>query len=140
MAQTTRLRFMQTEADLRFAWRLRNANREFFFNSELISWEQHTLWWLSQLKRLDFQFYIIWRNGHRAGTIAHEEKWMREAGYWLVFLQNLCIAEKYRGHGLAKWAIKELMRRNRFIIAQVKPDNKHVIRMYEELGFWRVRQ
>ena len=119
--------------DTMFAFRLRNVNSKAFFNSKQLNWEDHIRWLTKATARPDFDFYIIEWYEQPAGTLAVEHRKDCE------FLQNLCVSEWARGHGLARWAITELMKPNRFIIAQVKPENKSVIRMYEELGFWRAR-
>jgi ribosomal protein S18 acetylase RimI-like enzyme len=120
--------------DIRFAFDLRNANAANFFYSKPLEWLDHVVWCteVRDNERGDFDFYILEVTGKRAGTIGVEHRQDCE------FLQNLCVHEWARGQGLAKWAICQLMKPGRFIIAQVKPSNKHVIKMYEELGFWRV--
>lgn len=132
MAQTPSLRRinMYGTDDIAFATALRNQNRAAFFDDRTISFTESYNWHQSQADR---DFYIIWLGNRRAGTIAVQHREDCE------FLQNLCVDEWARGRGIARWAICQLMKPGRFIIAQVKPDNKHVIKMYEELGFWRVR-
>ena len=119
--------------DQSFTFTLRNDNRSSFFYDCEIKWMDHVKWLEQDGTRPDFDFFIIEWYGERAGTIAVEHRKDCE------FLQNLCVASWARGHGLARWAIQELMLPNRFIIAQVKPENVSVINMYEELGFWRVK-
>lgn len=135
MAQTSDLKLIRLDIhteDLEFSFVLRNSNREFFFDSKPLTYLQHLAWHKRKLDDPFFGFFIIWKGNHRVGTIALEHR------PECTFLQNLCIHKDYRGQGIAKWAIKQLMRKNRFIVAQVKPDNVNVIKMYEELGFWKV--
>lgn len=119
--------------DTMFAFNLRNANCKAFFNSKQLNWEGHVQWLTKAVANPDFDFYIIEWYEQPAGTLAVEHRKDCE------FLQNLCVSDWARGHGLARWAIQELMLPNHFIIAQVKPENVSVINMYEELGFWRVK-
>lgn len=109
---------------------LRNMNRQFFFDQRFLPIEDSLRWHQTQTDR---DFYIIWYGKSIAGTIAVQHLEDCE------FLQNLCINEAFRGKGLARWAVTQLMKPGRFIIAQVKPENEKVIKMYEELGFWRVK-
>ncbi len=122
------------EYDLAFTYDLRIDNREFFFTSKGFSWRDHVAWIHQAHLIPKFDFYLIMSGDKRAGTIAVEHRESCE------FLQNLCIATEFRGKGLARWAITQLMKPNRFIIAQVKPENKKVIKMYKELGFWQVKR
>jgi ribosomal protein S18 acetylase RimI-like enzyme len=135
MSQTTKLKLINIydHSDLAFTCNLRNDNREFFFNPDHIDWFSHCQWLSDKNRQKDFEFFIIWVGRKRAGTIAVEH---RDS---CNFLQNLCISSEYRGRGLAKWAIQQLMKKGKFTVAQVKPDNKKVIKMYTELGFWRVK-
>lgn len=136
MAQTPDLRLKRLNPDdnydIRFATALRNQNRHAFFDDRQVGLADSRDWFYRH--RWERDFYIIWVDQSRAGTIAVQH--LKEC----EFLQNLCVHPNFRGCGLARWAIIQLMKPNRFIIAQVKPDNKHVIRMYEELGFWRVKR
>lgn len=137
MAQTPvrKLRRMRPNSlfDMTFAYDLRVANAKYFFTEEPPLWPDHVSWYAHRCKDPNFDFYLIWTGGVRVGTIAVEHRPECE------FLQNLCIKEEFRGYGIARWAITQLMLPGRFIIAQVKPSNKHVIKMYQDLGFWRVR-
>ena len=119
--------------DTYFTFDLRNKNKDFFFDTQELHWDCHVEWLRSKASNPAFNFYIILCDNERAGTIAVEHRDSCE------FLQNLCVDEKFRGRGLAKFAITALMKPGRFIVAQVKTDNSHVIKMYQSLGFWKVK-
>ena len=132
MAQTPSLKKLNRHSyeQIAFVTWLRNENRLAFFDEKYVFIEDSLRWHQTQTDR---DFYIIWYGKQMAGTLAVQH--LKDC----EFLQNLCINETFRGKGLAKWAVTKLMKPGRFIIAQVKPSNKHVIKMYEELGFWRVK-
>ena len=126
-----RLCFTDTHG-LGFAYFLRNENAALFFHNKKVSWKEHLQWFRGRSRDPQFEFFIIWWHGQRVGTIGVEHRKDCE------FLQNLCIVGSARGNGLARWAITQLMLPHRFIVAQVKPSNRSVIKMYQELGFWKV--
>jgi len=119
---------------MEFALRLRNENADYFFKAAKVDWWGHTKWFKKKAEDQTFEFFIIKQGYVNVGTLAVEHRPTCE------FLQNLCIDTSYRGKGIAKQAIKLLMVPRRFIIAQVKSDNKKVIKMYEKLGFWQVKR
>lgn len=138
MAQTTKLELdilnPRNKRQLEFTFRLRNENAQFYFDSNELDWDKHVTWMLEKYADIDYYFYLIRKGNNMVGTIA-----FRYEGEHCRFLQNLCVDKPYRGQGIAKKVIKMLMKPKMFIMAQVKPDNKKVIRMYQELGFWKVK-
>lgn len=120
--------------EMEFALKLRNDNADYFFRSAKVDWWDHVKWFRSNASNTAFEFFIIMCNNKRAGTLAVEHRASCE------FLQNLCVHKDFRGRGLAKKAITKLMKPNRFIVAQVKSDNRKVIKMYDDLGFWQVKR
>ena len=52
-------------------------------------------------------------------------------------MQNLCIVDWARRQGIARWAITQLMLPGRFVVGEIQTSNKHVIKMYQDLGFWK---
>lgn len=139
MAQTPRnlklkkLKFTDTDG-IDYIWKLRNAHTQFFFYNKPINWTHHYSWAAHRLNDPAFDFYLIMLGRKRIGTIAVEHRPDCE------FLQNLIVEEQYRGRGIAKWAIRQLMKPNRFIVGQAWPTNKAMLKAYEQLGFWRVRR
>ena len=127
-----------SDPGLHFAYTLRNANAEFFFYGKKVTWVQHTEWFINCSKyHPEFEFFIIWQRKLRdirelrVGTIAVEHRKDCE------FLQNLCIVDWARRQGIARWAITQLMRPGRFVVGEIQTSNKHVIKMYQDLGFWK---
>src|SRR5690349_18055177 len=82
--------------DLSWVRELRNKNREYFFDNNLVTKEQQEKWF----KALDYPFYIIEYNGNPAGTIGIKKN------NTYIEIHNVLIDEIYRGKGI----LKEVMR------------------------------
>ena len=120
-----------TKEDLEFARKLRNANRDYFFDSYKIDRETHLAWFTASQLDPDFEFYIIWDGKKRVGTIsAHSTMETVEVG-------NIIIDKKYRKKGYFKKAIKELLNiyQDKQAFLKVIPTNKTAIKAYEAIGF-----
>ena len=118
-----------TEKDLDFARKLRNDNREYFFNQEIIRPLAQLNWFMGILGTLDYWFYIIW-DKKRVGTISYKLKdGIGEVG-------NVVIDKKYRKKGYLKLAFEELLKLHKEkMCLKVIPTNINAILAYEALGF-----
>ena len=96
-----------TEKDLTFARRLRNKNRNYFFDSRKVDELTHHAWFTASQLDPDFHFYIIWEKEDRVGTIsAHDNGEVIEIG-------NVLIDENHRKKGYCRKAIRELLELHR---------------------------
>lgn len=98
-----KLRFM-TASDLpqTLAWRNRDDVRCWFFNSDLISPEQHEDWWYTQ-GQYD-QMFIIQADGVDCGQVALYN-WARGDNE-IEFGRMMIGEERYRGNGVGLAAVK----------------------------------
>ena len=112
-----------TEDDLEFARRLRNSNRQYFFNTRYVTRKEHLAWFKSTKKGLYARFYIIWDDKKRVGTISIKRN---EIG-------NVLIEEKSRGKGFLRKVLGKIQVKN--VCVKVRPDNEVGIAIYKALGF-----
>ena len=120
-----------TREDLEFARKLRNKNRDYFFDPRKINKIIHEAWFEVMQKDPDMEFFIIWEDGKRVGTIsAHETMDNVEIG-------NIIIDKKHRRKGYFKQALAELLifHPGKSPFLEVKPENKAAIKAYESIGF-----
>ena len=120
--------------DIQFLVDLRNQHREFFFDSNPVTFEQ-TLRWVRQFSPVR-RLFILWFNGQRVGTIGYRQLDVGE--YRLRWLENLAILPEFQGLGLAKWMLEQMQEPGMFVLAQVFSSNRKVLRLYKEMGFMRV--
>lgn len=113
--------------DLEWARKLRNKNREHFFDNSLISKEQQEKWY----KTLAYPFFVVEYRRKMVGTIAIR------GSLGQFEIHNVLIDEKYRKKGLLRQAISILEKKYGtplYVDVQVK--NKSAINAYKELGFY----
>jgi len=106
-------------SDLEFARKLRNSNRENFYDTKEISKQDMANWF----HELNYWFYIIWLGNKRIGTI----------GIKGDELHNVLIDKKYRKHGYFRQALKTLTKKDYRL--EVKSDNEEAIKAYKKIGF-----
>jgi GNAT superfamily N-acetyltransferase len=112
-----------TKADLEWARKARNAYRKYFTSQEIISRKRQQEWFTKH----NGQFFIIWVDKKRAGTISVSEK--DEIG-------NVLLLKQYEHKGLFKQALKSIEAVfGQQLFLEVKVDNKHAIEIYKKLGF-----
>lgn len=115
-----------TEEDLPWALQLRNKNKEFFFDNQIISQEAQQAWF----RALNTPFYIIEYNGEKAGTIG-----LKKIDGKLEF-RNVIIDEPYRKMGILKYAIAFIEEKyNEPLYLNVLIDNVDAMEAYKKLGF-----
>jgi len=123
-----------THDDSEFARNLRNANNEYFHNSEEISIEQHNNWLNKTLKENPPTFHIIMLESNKIGTISitnHDD---------IATIGNVIIDKEYRGCGLGKRAMYIVMglaisRGAKKIRLSVEYTNGNAQAFYVNLGF-----
>lgn len=115
-----------TKGDLEWARILRNTNREFFFDSRIVSQSMQEAWFLT----LSYPFFVIEYNGKRAGTIAVRKV---QNGHEV---HNVLIDIKFRKKGIFKYAM-ELLEKSYAtpLYVDVFSKNTNAIRAYRRLGF-----
>lgn len=112
--------------DLEWMRRLRNRNKEFFFDSRFISRKQQQEWY----KSLAYPFFIIEYDKKKAGTIALKKS------FGQIELHNILIDEKYRRKGILRQTINILERKyGKPLYVDVVINNKVGINVYKKLGF-----
>lgn len=122
--------------DLEFARRLRNKNREHFFNKKKISKLDQLVWFTDLQLCKEYDFYIIYDNNfdpRRVGTIsAHLSKSSMK-----LEVGNIIIDKKYRKKGYFREALASLLELYPQCKAFLKviPSNKIAIKAYEAIGF-----
>jgi len=118
-----------TEDDLEFIRVLRNANRQWFLNSEPISSAAHRRWYRKIASDRNVVFYVLWIAGRRAGTFS-----LTNRGD-VVVVGNLLLARPYQGTGLMTAALRQMIEPNRTYRAEIKPDNGRSVSLFARLGF-----
>lgn len=115
-----------TKGDLEWARMLRNANRELFFDSQIVSRTKHEQWF----QALSYPFFIIELEGKRIGTVAISKV---SSGHEI---HNVLIGKDYRSQGVFKRVLAILVKRYGVpLFVDVKPENQKAIRAYMRLGF-----
>jgi RimJ/RimL family protein N-acetyltransferase len=120
-----------TKEDLPFARKLRNDNKEYFFDPFKIDKQTHLAWFTASQLDPDFEFYIIWEGKKRVGTIS------AHATMELVEIGNIIIDKKYRKKGYFAKALEEILGlySDKLAFLKVIPSNKTAIKAYKALGF-----
>jgi RimJ/RimL family protein N-acetyltransferase len=117
------------EKDLPVCRELRNTNREWFYNSGVISEEQHRVWYTSVKDKRSF--YVIELEGKVVGTISAVYKdGMTELG-------NLTLDNRYRGLGLMTQAVSILTQSPGTYFATTLIHNVKSQQVFERCGFKR---
>lgn len=137
---TITLRLLE-HRDINLLRELRNASRQHFFNTRIITKEQQGQWWEDYMGHPDFVMYAIQSGPTVVGFIS-----VRTIEYHLVDdwaaceVGNLLVAPAYRGQGVMTQALCELRRLwpGCFWVAHVKPSNAASLRLFKKAGFWRV--
>jgi RimJ/RimL family protein N-acetyltransferase len=116
------------ERDLEVVRELRNRNRDWFFQDDEITPEQHAAWFASLASRRQ-RFYVIEQGDRVVGTISVTE---RNEGNEVG---NLVLAEEFRGSGLMTRAVENVLREPGRYFARVKPDNEASLAVFRRAGF-----
>ena len=115
-------------ADLETVRLLRNQNREAFFDSREILPDQQ-LAWFDHLHLQPIAFYVIEEDGRVVGTVSvKEQPDGHEVG-------NLTLAPAYRGRGLMRSAVAQLVAAPGDYFTEVKPGNAASLRVFRATGF-----
>ena len=118
-----------TKDDLEWLRKLRNKNKEHFFDNRPISKTQQERWYRS----LVYPFFIIEYNGESSGTIA-VKKVLNQ-----FEVHNVLIDEKYRKKGILKHAVTILEKKyGRPLYLDVLIKNTTAVNAYKKLGFYPV--
>lgn len=119
-----------TVDDIEFARVIRNANRDSFIDSRVVSSEQQQKWWAALQGKANVDFRIIWLGGVRVGTISvttHSDG-SREIG-------NGAVLEGYRGKGIATAAESMLADPSVFCWGTYFADNPAAAVVMNRAGF-----
>jgi RimJ/RimL family protein N-acetyltransferase len=116
------------ESDLDTVRRLRNANREYFFDDAEVSAEQHAVWFRG-LAAKPVDFYVIEDHGAVVGTVSATRS---AAG---VEIGNLALDPRSRGRGLMRTAVLQLTTAPGHYFAEVKAGNAPSVAVFEATGF-----
>jgi RimJ/RimL family protein N-acetyltransferase len=122
-----RLRLL-SRADLDTIRALRNANREWFFDSREVSAAQQAAWF-DGLSARAVEFYVIEDAGHVVGTISLTRRGAE------IEVGNLILDDRARGRGLMRRAVDELTRTPGDYFAEVKTDNARSLRVFRASAF-----
>ena len=110
-----------TTKDLEWARRIRNNNRQYFFDQEIITKKKMDKWFLEHTSK----FFIIWVDKKRIGTISVNTK---ELG-------NVLILPEYRKKGIFT-KVMQIVKSNYYVLyLHVKSDNLEAIKAYKKVGF-----
>lgn len=140
---TITLRLLE-HRDINLLRELRNANREWFFSTRLVTANQQEEWWEDYQGELNFVVYAIQSGPTTVGFISVRSDWEDtkeiRGGFGVCEVGNLLVAPAYRGQGVMTEALCEVRRLwpGCFWIAHVKPDNAASLRLFKKAGFWRV--
>jgi RimJ/RimL family protein N-acetyltransferase len=126
-----------TRKHLEFVRKLRNENRQWFFNKRIISKAQQLEWY----KHLDHNFSIILLDGVPIGTISehhvHNVEILHRTYVGIYEIGNLMLDKKHQGKGYMTEAIRQMTKRGGFFVAFVKPENSASLKVFERAEFWR---
>ncbi len=125
MDRKVRLRFIAKD-DLEWARKLRNDNRNFFFDSNVVTQSAQEAWFHG----LSYPFYVLEYGGERAGTVAVKSV---NNGHEI---HNILIDKRYRNKGLLRQAMEQLEKLyGTPLYLDVLSQNLNAIRAYKRLGF-----
>ena len=116
--------------DLEAVRRLRNQDREAFFDTAEISAEQQARWFANLTGRA-VRFLVMEEDGEVIGTISVTDT---DRG---SEIGNLALDHRYRGRGLMTEAVRQLTEAPGDYFAEVKPDNHPSLAVFERAGFTR---
>jgi RimJ/RimL family protein N-acetyltransferase len=114
--------------DLDTIRRLRNANREWFFDNREVSAAQQATWF-ENLGGRGAAFYVIEDQGEVVGTISLTT---RDGG---IEIGNLILDEAARGRGLMRRAVADLTTTPGDYFADVKIANERSANVFRAAGF-----
>ena len=122
------------EEDIDFVFQLSNelSVRLSSYNTEKISYVNHTKWFANQLSTSNF-FYIVEFGGESSGQI----RFSQNEEYSII---GISISESFRGKGLASTSLelvtKEYFKNNQKpILAYIKNTNKASVKTFQKAGF-----
>lgn len=120
-----------TVDDLEWARDLRNDNKQYFFNNTIVTEKDHDDWFIWFSSQDQVEFFVIWVDNQRAGTISVE----RAGGF--LKLGNIIIAESFRHQGIFRKVLEKLRLEygTRKFELEVRADNEQAIEAYTALGF-----
>lgn len=112
--------------DLEWSRKLRNKNREFFFDKRLISKRQQKQWY----DKLTYPLFVIKYKEISVGTIGIKKTSNK------CEIHNVIIDEKYRKKGIFTKVLKLLENKyGKNLFVDVRKDNAYAIGVYKKLGF-----
>lgn len=112
--------------DLEWLRKLRNKNREFFFDNRMISKNQQEQWY----KKLTYPFFVIEYKKVSVGTIGIKKIFNQ----WEI--HNVIVDQKYRRKGIFTKVLKLLENKyGKPLVVNVRIDNTYAIAVYKKLGF-----
>lgn len=117
-----------SRADLDRVRQLRNANREWFFNSREISAAEQSAWFEALATR-PVQFFVIEDEDRIVGTISLTVRGDQ------IEVGNLTLDAAARGRGMMRQAVAAVTARPGRYFAEVKSDNERSLRVFRAAGF-----
>ena len=118
-----------------FEWRNHPDIRKNFFDSEVITWNDHEKWFNKKLKDQDTTIYIAYYIENKIGTIRFEAN---ESAIKTSVMLNPLFLSKGLGSQVIKMGVKRfIMEKNpdMQIIAEIKKGNVASIKAFERAGF-----
>lgn len=122
-----RLRLL-ARSDLETVRRLRNANREWFFDEREVS-EAEQAAWFDSLSSRPVDFYVIEDARQIVGTISLTRRDTE------IEIGNLLLDPTARRRGLMRRAVSQLIATPGCYVARVKPGNDRSLRVFRIAGF-----
>ena len=117
-----------SRTDLDTVRRLRNANRQWFFDSREVSAADQAKWF-DGLSDRPVEFFVIEDDDRVVGTISLSARGDE------VEVGNLILDPAARGRGLMRQAVSLLSSKPGVYFAEVKSDNESSLRVFRACGF-----
>ena len=110
--------------------KIRNANREWFFNKDIISQESQLSWYKSIKDNAKIKFYIIEIDEEVAGSLSLTKT---KSG---IEIGNILLDDRFRGKGIMTEAIKKIIKnKNKKFYARIILENTASQNLFERCGF-----
>lgn len=127
-------------SDARFVWRLRNeiGVRRESFNSKIVKWREHRIWFGQILKNAQSQIWIVRKKKTRIGQIRFDVG----DGQSIV---HIALTQKARGKGLGPRALRMAVARQfkneePCLYAFIRRNNIPSLRCFQKAGFGAMKK
>jgi len=109
--------------------------KKFFFNQELLSWEEHEKWFMAKLKNPDTTAYMAYYGEKKVGTIRFESK---ESVIKTSVMLNPLFLGKGLGSQVIKLGVEDYIKEKKpkkSLIAEIKKENIASQKAFTKAGF-----